>query len=400
MAKKKNEKEKFIRTKPHCNIGTIGHVDHGKTTLTAAITKVLDGIGKTSFKDYYQIDSNPEEKERGITIAAAHIEYETEKRHYSHIDCPGHQDYIKNMIIGASQLEGVILVVSAADGVQVQTREHVILAKEIGLKYLVVFLNKVDMVKDDKSMLELIEFEVRELIEKYGFSEETPIIDGSALKALEGDSGYQEKIKELMNVIDEYVQLPDRNIEGNFLMPVENVLVAPGRGTVATGKIERGTVKVGDELELVGPKIIKGSCMGIEMYHKILEKGEPGDNVGILLKGVAKKDIKKAKEYVLVSPNTVELKKKFIAHVYILSKDEGGRRTPFGNNYKPQIFFRMSNITGTITLPADIDMVMPGDNVDLTIDLIEKAVLEKGLRFVLREGKLTIGAGLITEILE
>lgn len=399
MAKGKQEKEKFIRTKPHCNIGTIGHVDHGKTTLTSAITKVLDGVGNTKYRDYYQIDSNPEEKERLITIAAAHIEYETEKRHYTHIDCPGHQDYIKNMIIGASQLDGVILVVSAIDGVQVQTREHVILAKEIGLKYLIVFLNKVDALKEDKSILELLEMEIRELIEAYGFSEETPIIKGSALKALEGDVEFSKNISELMSTVDSYVELPERDLNTNFLMPVEMVIVVPGRGTVLTGKVERGILKSGDDLELVGPTLKKVTCMGIEMYKKILDEAEPGDNVGVLVKGVGKKDLKKAKSYVLVTPNTVNVYSKFKAHVYLLPKDEGGRKTPFGSNYKPQIFFRMSNITGSISLEDGVDLVFPGEDVNIIVELIEKAVIEKGLRFIIREGKITVGAGLITEVL-
>lgn len=399
MAKKK-EKEVFKRTKPHCNVGTIGHVDHGKTTLTAAITRVLDGIGNTNFRDYDQIDSNPEEKERLITINAAHIEYETELRHYSHIDCPGHQDYIKNMIIGASQLDGVILVVSAADGVQVQTKEHVILAKEIGLKHLIVFLNKVDTIRaEDQGVLDLIEMEVRELIEEYGFSDETPIIYGSALKALEGDEEYMEKVKELMDTVDTYVQLPERDLNAPFLMPVENVLTAPGRGTVITGKIEKGTVQVGDDLEMLGKTKLKGSCMGIEMYHKVLDKGEPGDNVGILVKGIAKKDIKKPKDFVLVTPNSVQLKTTFVARVYVLSTKEGGRKTPFGNRYKPQLFFRTSNITGTVYLDDMDAMVMPGDDVSIKFELIEAAAVEVGLRFIVREGKITVGAGVITEVL-
>lgn len=399
MAKKK-EKEVFKRTKPHCNVGTIGHVDHGKTTLTAAITRVLDGIGNTNFRDYDQIDSNPEEKERLITINAAHIEYETELRHYSHIDCPGHQDYIKNMIIGASQLDGVILVVSAADGVQVQTKEHVILAKEIGLKHLIVFLNKVDTIRaEDQGVLDLIEMEVRELIEEYGFSDETPIIYGSALKALEGDEEYMGKVKELMDTVDTYVQLPERDLNAPFLMPVENVLTAPGRGTVITGKIEKGTVQVGDDLEMLGKTKLKGSCMGIEMYHKVLDKGEPGDNVGILVKGIAKKDIKKPKDFVLVTPNSVQLKTTFVARVYVLSTKEGGRKTPFGNRYKPQLFFRTSNITGTVYLDDMDAMVMPGDDVSIKFELIEAAAVEVGLRFIVREGKITVGAGVITEVL-
>lgn len=398
MAKKKDEKEKFERTKPHCNVGTIGHVDHGKTTLTSAITKLLAGIGSTKYRDYFQIDSNPEEKERLITISAAHIEYETEKRHYSHIDCPGHQDYIKNMITGASQLEGVILVVAATDGVQVQTREHVILAREIGIPYMVVFVNKVDMLKET-SILELIELEIRELIEMYGFSEDTPFVLGSALKAIEGDKKYEDKILELMNYVDNYIQLPDRKREEAFLMPVENMLVAPGRGTVFTGKVERGFLREGDEVELVGPKILKGVCMGIEMYHRILDIAEAGDNVGILVKGIGSKEIKKSKGYIMAKPSSVKLWSSFKARVYVLSTEEGGRKTGFTDRYKPQFFFRMTNLTGKLTFPDDVELVMPGDNVLLTVNLIDKVVLEKDLRFIIREGKLTVGAGIITELI-
>lgn len=399
MAKKKDEKEKFERTKPHCNIGTVGHVDHGKTTLTSAITKMLAGVGSTKYRDYYQIDSNPEEKERLITISAAHIEYETEKRHYSHIDCPGHQDYIKNMITGASQLEGVILVVAATDGVQVQTREHVILAREIGIPYMVVFVNKVDMIKET-SMLELIELEIRELIEMYGFSEETPFVLGSALKAIEGDKKYEDKVKELMNIVDEYVELPDRKREEAFLMPVENTLVAPGRGTVFTGKVERGVLKEGDEVEVTGPtKVAKGLCMGIEMYHRVLDIAEAGDNVGVLVKGIASKDIKKSKGFFLSKPNTIKFWTAFKARVYILSTEEGGRKTGFTDRYKPQFFFRMTNVTGKLTFPEGVELVMPGENVILEVNLMSKVVLEENLRFIIREGKLTVGAGMITELI-
>jgi len=398
---KKLEKEKFLRTKPHCNIGTIGHVDHGKTTLTAAITKVLSGVGSTKFKDYGDIDNHPEERARGITINTAHVEYETANRHYSHIDCPGHQDYIKNMITGANQMEGVILVVSAADGIQVQTREHVILAKEIGIPSMVVFLNKTDVVRD-RSMLDLIELEIRELIENYGFSPDTPVIRGSAKKALEGDSEYTKTVKELMDNVDTFIKNPNRLVDAPFILPVETVLVAQGRGTVVTGKIEQGSVKVGTDLELVGKKLFKTSVMGIEMFRKILEEGIAGDNVGILLKNVPNREVYKG--YVLATPNVMKTANKFKAKVYILSEKEGGRSKPFKSGYKPQFFFRVSNITGTIILEKKTDddetIVMPGESLTIEVVLVEKAVINKGLRFVMREGKKTIGAGAILEIIE
>jgi len=398
---KKLEKEKFLRTKPHCNIGTIGHVDHGKTTLTAAITKVLSGVGSTKFKDYGDIDNHPEERARGITINTAHVEYETANRHYSHIDCPGHQDYIKNMITGANQMEGVILVVSAADGIQVQTREHVILAKEIGIPSMVVFLNKTDVVRD-RSMLDLIELEIRELIENYGFSPDTPVIRGSAKKALEGDSEYTKTVKELMDNVDTFIKNPNRLVDAPFILPVETVLVAQGRGTVVTGKIEQGSVKVGTDLELVGKKLFKTSVMGIEMFRKILEEGIAGDNVGILLKNVPNREVYKG--YVLATPNVMKTANKFKAKVYILSEKEGGRSKPFKSGYKPQFFFRVSNITGTIVLDKKKDddetIVMPGESLTIEVVLVEKAVINKGLRFVMREGKKTIGAGAILEIIE
>lgn len=398
---KKIEKEKFVRTKPHCNIGTIGHVDHGKTTLTAAITKVLSGIGKTKFKDYGDIDHHPEERARGITINTAHVEYETNLRHYSHIDCPGHQDYIKNMITGASQMEAVILVVSAADGVQVQTREHVILAKEIGIPYMVVFLNKVDVVKD-RAMLDLIELEIRELIESYGFSVDTPVIRGSAKRALEGDEHYLETIKELMNNVDSYVKNPNRILNAPFILPVESVLVAQGRGTVVTGKIEQGQIKIGEELELVGKKLFKTICMGLEMFRKTLDNAEAGDNVGILLKNVPNREIYKG--YVLAAPGLMKTSTSFKAKVYILTEKEGGRANPFKSGYKPQFFFRVSNVTGTILVDKkdeeDEGLVMPGENLVIQVTLIEKAVINEGLRFVMREGKKTIGAGTILSIIE
>jgi len=395
---KKGEKEKFVRTKQHCNIGTIGHVDHGKTTLTAAITKALVGVGKTEFKDYGDIDFHPEERRRGITINATHVEYETEKRHYSHIDCPGHQDYIKNMITGANQMEGVILVVSIVDGVQVQTREHVILAKEIGIKYLVIFLNKIDAAADS-SMADLVELEVRELIEKYGFSQDTPCIRGSARKALEGNSDYLKIIRNLMKTVDEYVKDPERNLNAPFLMSIESVLVAQGRGTVVTGKIETGQLKIGNELELFTERqIFKTICMGIEMYRKILDNAQVGDNVGVLLKNVPNREVIKGN--VLSTPGIMKWYTIFKARIYLLSEKEGGRAKPFKSGYKPQFFFRVSNITGIIQLEENIDLAMPGENLTIKVIFINKAIINKGLRFVMREGKLTIGAGVIIELIE
>jgi len=395
---KKVEKEKFVRTKPHCNIGTIGHVDHGKTTLTAAITRVLSSIGNTKFKDYGDIDNHPEERARGITINTAHVEYETENRHYSHIDCPGHQDYIKNMITGANQMEGVILVVSVTDGVQVQTREHVILAKEIGIPYLVVFMNKIDAVKD-KSMVDLIELEIRELIESYGFSPDTPVIRGSARKALEGDKHYSEIILQLMKACDTFIKMPERSVNATFVMPVETVLVAPGRGTVVTGKVEKGQIKVGDELELIGPKhVYKTICMGLEMFRKILSEAFVGDNIGVLLRNVPNKEVNRG--FMLATPNTMKSHISFNARVYILSQKEGGRSKPFKTGYKPQFFFRVSNVTGSIFLENESDLAMPGENLNIKVILVEKSIINVGLRFVMREGKLTIGAGVITSIIE
>jgi len=390
---KRIEKEKFERTKPHCNIGTIGHVDHGKTTLTAAITRALSGIGKTKFTQYSDIDSHPEERARGITINAAHIEYETENRHYSHIDCPGHQDYIKNMITGANQMEGVILVVAATDGIQVQTREHVILAKEIGIPYMVVFLNKVDALKD-RSVVDLIELEIRELIESYGFSPDTPIIKGSARKAMEGDPEQIKVIRELMRQVDTYIKEPKRATAAPFLMPVETVLVAQGRGTVVTGKVERGTIKIGDELEVVGTKqTFKTSCMGLEMFRKLLDYAQVGDNIGVLLKGVPNREVFRG--FILAAPNTIRTYIAFTAKVYILSQKEGGRARPFQSGYRPQFFFRVQNVTGTVILENEEALAMPGENVTIKVQLVEKTVIEEGLRFVMREGKLTIGAGVI-----
>lgn len=395
---KKSEKEKFNRTKPHCNIGTIGHVDHGKTTLTSAITKILSGIGNTKYMDYSDIDNHPEERARGITINAAHIEYETKKRHYSHIDCPGHQDYIKNMITGANQMEGVILVVAATDGIQVQTREHIILAKEIGIPYMVVFINKIDAIKD-KSFLDVIEFEIRDLIESYGFSSQTPVIRGSAKKALEGESMYVKGIIELMNQVDEFVQEPKRSLDEPFLMPVENVLVAQGRGTVVTGKIEKGQIKIGDELELIGTKrVFKTSCMGLEMFRKILDYAQVGDNVGVLLKGVPNKEVFRG--FILSKPGVMKVYKSFKAKMYILSEKEGGRSRPFQTGYKPQFYFRVQNVTGTIVLDNEEQLAMPGEDLNARIDLVEKTVINEGLKFVIREGRLTIGAGIVTSIIQ
>jgi len=394
---KKIEKEKFIRAKQHCNIGTIGHVDHGKTTLTAAITKALSGIGKTQFKDYGDIDFHPEERKRGITINATHVEYETEKRHYSHIDCPGHQDYIKNMITGANQMEGVILVVSVVDGVQVQTREHVILAKEIGIPYLVVFLNKIDALTD-LSMADLVELEILELTEKYGYKN-VPVIRGAARLALNGDKEQLEIIRKLMKTVDEHVKEPVRAFNSPFLMPIESVVVAQGRGTVVTGNVEKGQVKPGDELELFTSKqILKTSCMGIEMYKRILDFAQVGDNVGILLKNIPNREVLRGN--ILAAPNTMKFYTTFKARVYLLSEKEGGRAKPFRSGYKPQFFFRVSNVTGTITLEQNVDLGMPGENLTITVVFMAKSVLNEGLRFIMREGKLTIGAGVITELIE
>jgi elongation factor Tu len=373
-------------------------VDHGKTTLTAAITKVLSELGNTKFKDYGDIDNHPEERARGITINTAHIEYETETRHYSHIDCPGHQDYIKNMITGANQMEGVILVVSATDGVQVQTREHVILAKEIGIPFLVVFINKIDAVKDS-SMVDLIELEIRELIESYGFSPDTPVIRGSAKKALEGDKNYSSIIVDLMKTCDTYIKMPERSLTAAFIMPVENVIIAQGRGTVVTGKVEQGQIKVGDELELVGSKnTFKTTCMGLEMFRKILNEAFVGDNIGVLLKNVPNKEVYRG--FMLCTPNTMKTYTVFTARVYLLSEKEGGRAKPFKTGYKPQFFFRVSNVTGTINLENDSDLAMPGENLNIKVVLMEKSVINVGLRFVMREGKLTIGAGVIVSVIE
>jgi elongation factor Tu len=396
-------KQKFERSKPHVNIGTIGHVDHGKTTLTAAITKVLAASGTgTKALIVDQIDNAPEEKERGITISLYHAEYETKARHYSHVDAPGHADYIKNMITGAAQMDGAIIVVSAADGPMPQTREHILLAGQVGVPHLVVFLNKVDMV-DDPELIDLVEMEVRELLTKYKFpGEEVPVIRGSALKALEeatpGEWGA--KIQELMDAVDKYVPIPARDVDKPYLMPVEDVFTITGRGTVATGRIERGKVKVGDEIEIVGlmEKPRKTVVTGIEMFRKLLDEGIAGDNVGVLLRGIERTDIERGQ--VLAKPGSIKPHKKFEAEVYILSKDEGGRHTPFFSNYRPQFYFRTTDVTGSITLPEGVEMVMPGDNVRMTVELITPIACEEGLRFAIREGGRTVGAGVVTKVIE
>ena len=391
-------KETFVRTKPHVNIGTIGHVDHGKTTLTAAITTVLAKQGLSEVKSFDQIDNAPEEKERGITINTAHVEYETAKRHDAHVDCPGHADYVKNMVTGAAQMDGAILVVAATDGPMPQTREHVLLARQVNVPRMVVFLNKCDMV-DDEEMLELVEMEVREILEQYGYEDETPIIRGSALGALNGVAKWEEKVMELMNAVDEWIQEPPRDLDKPFLMPVEDVFSITGRGTVATGRIETGRVKVGDEVELLGLGEDKKSVVtGVEMFRKILEEGEAGDNVGLLLRGIDKNEIKRG--MVLCHPGQIKPFKKFKASIYVLKKEEGGRHTPFGNKYRPQFYLRTMDCTGEITLPEGVEMVMPGDNVEITVELIYAVALNKGLRFAIREGGRTVGSGQITEVYE
>ena len=398
-------KEKFERTKPHVNIGTIGHVDHGKTTTTAAITKYLGLLNMAKFTAYDQIDGAPEEKARGITINTAHVEYETEKRHYAHVDCPGHADYVKNMITGAAQMDGAILVVSAADGPMPQTREHILLARQVGVKYIVVYLNKCDMV-DDPELLELVEMEVRDLLSSYEFpGDEIPIIKGSSLKVLESSSTDPNApeyacIKELMDAVDSYIPTPDRPTDGDFLMPVEDVFSITGRGTVATGRVERGTVKVSDEVEIIGltTERKKTVVTGVEMFRKLLDQAEAGDNIGALLRGVDRKDIERGQ--VLCKPGTIHPHTKFTSEVYVLTKEEGGRHTPFFNGYRPQFYFRTTDVTGVIDLPAGTEMVMPGDNVDMTIELITPIAMEKGLRFAIREGGRTVGSGIVSEIME
>ncbi len=395
-------KAKFDRSKPHVNVGTIGHVDHGKTTLTAAITTVLaKRSGKGQAMAYDAIDGAPEERERGITISTAHVEYETDSRHYAHVDCPGHADYVKNMITGAAQMDGGILVVSAADGPMPQTREHILLARQVGVPYIIVFLNKCDMV-DDAELLELVEMEVRELLSKYDFpGDDTPIVIGSALKALEGDQSEigEPSIFKLAEALDSYIPQPQRAIDGTFLMPVEDVFSISGRGTVVTGRIERGIVKVGEEIEIVGLKpTVKTVCTGVEMFRKLLDQGQAGDNVGILLRGTKREDVERGQ--VLAKPASINPHTKFNAEVYVLSKDEGGRHTPFFNGYRPQFYFRTTDVTGSVDLPAGTEMVMPGDNVAITVTLIAPIAMEDGLRFAIREGGRTVGAGVVTKILE
>jgi elongation factor Tu len=395
-------KAKFERTKPHCNIGTIGHVDHGKTSLTAAITKVLAETGGATFTAYDQIDKAPEEKARGITINTAHVEYETANRHYAHVDCPGHADYVKNMITGAAQMDGAILVVSAADGPMPQTREHILLAKQVNVPYIIVFMNKVDMV-DDAELLELVELEVRELLSSYDFpGDDTPIIKGSALKALEsGDpnSEYGKKIGELMDALDSYIPQPKRETEKPFLMPVEDVFSITGRGTVATGRIEKGKIKVGEEVSLIGFNSDKKTVItGVEMFRKLLDDRQAGDNVGLLLRGIDKNDVERG--MVLAKPGSITPHAKFNAEVYVLTKEEGGRHTPFFKGYRPQFFFRTTDVTGSVELPEGMEMVMPGDNVQMTIELITPIAMDEGLRFAIREGGRTVGAGVVTKILK
>ena len=392
-------KEKFDRSKPHVNIGTIGHVDHGKTTLTAAITKVLAEKGYAQFEDYADIDKAPEERERGITINTAHVEYQTEKRHYAHVDCPGHADYVKNMITGAAQMDGAILVIAATDGPMAQTREHILLARQVGVPRMVVFLNKCDMV-DDEELLDLVEMEVRELLTEYGFDgDETPVIRGSALKALEGDPKYVAAINELMDAVDEWIPTPERDVDKPFLMSIEDVFTITGRGTVVTGRVERGQLKLNDEVEIVGLRDTQKTVVtGIEMFRKTLDYAEAGDNAGVLLRGISRDDVERGQ--VLAKPGSVHPHKKFKANVYVLSKEEGGRHTPFFSNYRPQFYFRTTDVTGVIELPAGVEMVMPGDKVDMTVELIAPVALEKGTKFSIREGGRTVGAGVVSEILK
>jgi elongation factor Tu len=392
-------KQKYERTKPHVNVGTIGHIDHGKTTLTAAITKVLAEQGQAEYRAFESIDNAPEERERGITIAITHVEYETEQRHYAHVDCPGHADYIKNMITGAAQMDGAILVVSAADGPMPQTREHVLLARQVEVPNIVVFLNKVDMV-DDEELLDLVELEVRELLSKYEFpGDEIPVIRGSALKALEGDQEGIASIKELMAAVDAYIPTPPRPVDQPYLMPIEDVFGIKGRGTVVTGRIERGLVKVGDTVEIVGIKPTRSTvCTGVEMFKKLLDQGEAGDNVGCLLRGIERSDVERG--MVLAKPGSIKPHTEFAAQVYVLTKDEGGRHTPFFNGYRPQFYLRTTDVTGEIQLPAGVEMVMPGDNVEMQVTLITPIAIEPGLRFAIREGGRTVGAGAVTSVKE
>ena len=394
-------KSKFERTKPHVNVGTIGHVDHGKTTLTAAITIVLSKKFGGEAKAYAQIDAAPEEKARGITINTAHVEYETANRHYAHVDCPGHADYVKNMITGAAQMDGAILVVSAADGPMPQTREHILLARQVGVPYIIVFMNKCDMV-DDAELLELVEMEIRELLSKYDFpGDDTPIIHGSAKLAVEGDTGElgEGAILKLAEALDSYIPTPERAIDGAFLMPVEDVFSISGRGTVVTGRVERGIVKVGDELEIVGIKpTLKTTCTGVEMFRKLLDQGQAGDNVGVLLRGTKREEVERGQ--VLAKPGSITPHTKFTAEIYVLGKDEGGRHTPFFQGYRPQFYFRTTDVTGAVELPAGTEMVMPGDNVSITVNLINPIAMEEGLRFAIREGGRTVGAGVVAKVIE
>ena len=392
-------KAKFDRSKPHVNIGTIGHVDHGKTTLTAAITKVLAAKGGAEFMDYANIDKAPEERERGITINTAHVEYQTDKRHYAHVDCPGHADYVKNMITGAAQMDGAILVIAATDGPMAQTREHILLARQVGVPRMVVFLNKCDMV-DDEELLDLVEMEVRELLTEYGFDgDNTPIIRGSALKALEGDPKYVKAIEDLMDAVDEWIPTPERDNDKPFLMSIEDVFTITGRGTVVAGRVERGQLKLNDEVEIVGLKDTKKTVVtGIEMFRKQLDYAEAGDNAGVLLRGIDRSEVERGQ--VLAKPGTVHPHKKFKAQVYVLSKEEGGRHTPFFTNYRPQFYFRTTDVTGVVTLPEGTEMVMPGDNVTMTVELIAPIAVENGTKFSIREGGHTVGAGSVTEIIE
>ncbi|MDJ0861516.1 MAG: elongation factor Tu [Gammaproteobacteria bacterium] len=394
-------KEKFERNKPHVNVGTIGHVDHGKTTLTAAITKVMSSKHGGEYKAFDQIDNAPEEKARGITIATAHVEYESDNRHYAHVDCPGHADYVKNMITGAAQMDGAVLVVSAADGPMPQTREHILLARQVGVPYIVVYLNKADMV-DDEELLELVEMEVRELLSQYEFpGDDIPIVVGSALKALEGDASDlgSGSVEKLIAAMDDYIPQPERDVDQPFLMPIEDVFSISGRGTVVTGRVERGRVKVGEEVEIVGIKdTTKTTCTGVEMFRKLLDEGQAGDNIGVLLRGTKRDEVERGQ--VLAKPGTITPHTKFEAEVYVLSKDEGGRHTPFFNGYRPQFYFRTTDVTGSVDLPEGVEMVMPGDNVKMTVSLIAPIAMEEGLRFAVREGGRTVGAGVVAKIIE
>lgn len=392
-------KEKFTRTKPHINVGTIGHVDHGKTTLTAAITTVLAKKYGGQARAFEQIDNAPEEKARGITINTSHVEYDTPMRHYAHVDCPGHADYIKNMITGAAQMDGAILVVAATDGPMPQTREHIVLARQVGVPYITVFLNKCDMV-DDEELLELVELEIRELLSQYGFpGDDTPVIRGSALKALEGDSQWEEKIVELAETLDSYIPEPQRAIDKPFLLPIEDVFSISGRGTVVTGRVEQGIIKVGDEVEIVGLKAtVKSTVTGVEMFRKLLDEGRAGENVGILLRGIKREDIERGQ--VLAKSKSIAPHTKFVAEVYILTKEEGGRHTPFLKGYRPQFYFRTTDVTGIVELPADVEMVMPGDKLQLTVTLISPIAMDEGLNFAIREGGHTVGAGIVSKIIE